>query len=81
MPAPISMKMELVINGYANADKLAEELHNKVGEDKAAVKQYLQHAKQLYETTGSIFLNYSLHKMSTLQKAPIIKALMNTRSG
>jgi len=68
-----------VINGYANGDKLAEELHNKVGEDKAAVKEYLQHSKQLYETTGSIFLNYSLHKMSTLQKAPIAKALMSTR--
>jgi phytoene desaturase len=68
-----------VIKGYANADKLAEELHNKVGEDKAAVKQYLQHSRQLYETTGSIFLNYSLHKISTLQKAPIAKALVNTK--
>lgn len=68
-----------VIHGYANGDKLAEELHNKVGEDKAAVKEYLQRSKQLYETIGNIFLNYSLHKMSTLQKAPIVKALMNTR--
>lgn len=67
-----------VIKGYANADKLAEELYEKVGEDKAAVKQYLQHSKALYETTGSIFLNYSLHKKSTLLKAPIGKALMNT---
>ena len=68
-----------VLKGYADSDKLAEELHNKIGEDIAAVKQYLQHSKQLYETTGNIFLNYSLHKMSTLQKAPIAKALMNTR--
>lgn len=68
-----------IINGYANADKLAEELRNKVGEDKTAIKQYLQHSKHLYETTGSIFLNYSLHKWSTLQKAPIAKALINTK--
>ena len=68
-----------IIKGYANPDKLAEELHTKVGEDKAAVQQYLQHSKRLYETTGSIFLNYSLHKWNTLQKAPIAKALMNTK--
>ncbi|TKK70923.1 phytoene desaturase [Ilyomonas limi] len=69
----------VVIKGYTNADKLAEELYNKVGEDKTAVKRYLQRSKQLYETTGSIFLNYSLHKMSTLWKAPVAKALMNTK--
>ncbi len=68
-----------VIKGYADAGKLANELYEKIGEDKAAVQQYLQHSKKLYETTGNIFLNYSLHKRSTLHKAPIANALINTR--
>ena len=68
-----------MIQGFADAQKLAEELHRKVGEDKVAVTDYLHRAKQLYDTTGNIFLNYSLHKKSTLQKAPIANALMQTR--
>lgn len=68
-----------VINGYTNVEELAAELHTKTGEDLAAVKKYLSKSKRLYEKTGSIFLNYSLHKRSTLWKAPILKALMATK--
>lgn len=66
------------INGFANAEKLAEELAEKKGENKEDVKKYIARSKALYETTGRIFLNYSLHKQSTLFKAPIIKALLHT---
>ncbi len=67
-----------IINGFANADLLAKELSEKMGENKDEVKQYITRSQQLYETTGSIFLNYSLHKRSTLVKAPILKALLHT---
>ncbi len=67
-----------VINGFANADLLAKELSEKVNENENKVKQYIARSQQLYQTTGSIFLNYSLHKRSTLYKAPIIKALLHT---
>ena len=67
-----------VVNGYADADKLATELSEKLGEKKEDVIQYIARSKKLYETTGSIFLNYSLHKSSTLLQAPIGKALLHT---
>ncbi len=68
-----------IINGYTNADKLAGELHTKAGEDPASVKKYLAKSAKLYKKTGSIFLNYSLHRRSTLWNAPVLKALMATR--
>ncbi len=67
-----------IINGFANADLLADELSEKVGENKNEVTGYIARSQQLYQTTGSIFLNYSLHRMSTLFKAPILKALLHT---
>ena len=67
-----------IINGFANADLLAKELATKAGENEEDVKKYILNSKRLYETTGSIFLNYSLHKRSTLYKAPIVKALLHT---
>ena len=67
-----------VINGFADAEKLAKELAEKTGESEKEVIKYIAHSKELYETTGSIFLNYSLHKQSTLFKAPIAKALLHT---
>ncbi len=66
-----------VINGFADAEKIAEELA-KEGENKKEVMKYMSRSKNLYETTGRIFLNYSLHKRSTLFKAPILKALLHT---
>ncbi len=68
----------LVINGFANADRLAAELSEKAGENEAGVKKYIARSQKLYKTTGSIFLNYSLHKHSTLFRAPIVKALLHT---
>ncbi len=65
-----------VINGFANAAALAKELSQTTGENEEAVMAYIERSKALYETTGSIFLNYSLHKRSTLFKAPILKALL-----
>lgn len=68
-----------VINGYTNPQLLAEELETKAGENKETVLKYLEASKDLYNTTGSIFLNHSLHKTSTLWKAPILKALFKTK--
>ena len=81
-PVPVACKYfyedGTVINGFANADLLAKELAEKAGEKEADVKKYIAHSRKLYETTGSIFLTYSLHKLNTLSKAPIAKALRHT---
>ena len=81
-PVPIACKYFFedgtIINGYTDKNALAAELHATTGEDESAVKDYLFASQKLYNTTGSIFLNHSLHKLSTLWKAPVVKALFNT---
>ncbi|MFP5039686.1 1-hydroxycarotenoid 3,4-desaturase CrtD [Parasediminibacterium sp. JCM 36343] len=78
-PQPIACKYfyedGTVINAYTNTDAFAKELEQKLGEDGTKLKAYLLQAAKTYNDIGSIFLNYSLHKFSTLLKAPIGKAV------
>lgn len=69
----------LVLDAYTKPEKLAEELSEKTGEPAEAIKKYLQASASAYSDIGEIFLNYSLHKKSTLRKIPIIKALSSVR--
>lgn len=63
------------IDAFANNEQLAEELHEKLGEPKENVLNYLAASKNLYEKVGTVFLNYSLHKKSTWLHKRIIAAL------
>lgn len=78
-PVPIACKYffedGVVVNAYTNSTLFANELQEKLGEDANNIIQYLQQSKKMYQSIGTIFLNYSLHKISTLFKAPIRKAL------
>ena len=68
-----------VINGFANAELLAKELAEKVGEKEARCKKNtLRSRKNYIKQPAVLFLNYSLHKRSILYKAPIRKALLHT---
>ncbi|HRI22054.1 MAG TPA: phytoene desaturase family protein, partial [Panacibacter sp.] len=64
-----------VINAFSDPDKFAQELADKLGEDKSTVKKYLHQSARLYTDIGSVFLNYSLHKINALLKAPLAKAI------
>lgn len=64
-----------IVNAYKNAEAFAKELEDKLGEDGNKLKAYLEQSAKTYNDIGYIFLNYSLHKVSTLFKAPIKKAL------
>ena len=66
----------VIVNAYTNSTLFANELQEKLGEDANNVTSYLQESKKMYQSIGTIFLNYSLHKISTLFKAPICKALI-----
>lgn len=68
-----------VVNAFTNREDFANELQEKLGEDGQKLISYLQQSATIYNKIGSIFLNYSLHKKSTLFKAPILKALMSIR--
>lgn len=64
-----------IITAYTNQQAFANELQAKFGEDPNKVIAYLKQAETTYNNIGSIFLNYSLHKIATLLNAHIIKAL------
>ena len=65
----------VVINAFTNSLLFVRELEEKLGEDGEKLTSYLQQSAKMYQSIGTIFLNYSLHKSSTLFKAPIRKAL------
>lgn len=67
------------VNAWTDEDRLAEELHEHLGESPTAVKSYLQNSKTLYQNIGTIFLNQSLHKRSTWLQKSVLKALQTLR--
>ncbi len=83
-PQPISCKYfyedGTILNAYTDTNLFAKELEDKLGEDGNKLKEYLAQSANTYNEIGSIFLNYSLHKLSTLFKAPIKRALKAVKS-
>ena len=67
------------ITAYTDAEKFAAELADKTGEKEQNVKTYLQQSAVLYNNIGSVFLNHSLHKKSSLHKANLGKAIKTTK--
>ena len=80
---PISCKYffqdGVVINGLSNPIEFAEEIQKKTGEDANKVKAYLHQSEKTYNAIGTVFLNYSLHKMSTLFRASIFNAIKSVK--
>ncbi len=56
---------QTVINGYAEVDRLAEELYEKIGFPKAKTLDYFRSCAEKYDLIGNIFLNNSLHESGT----------------
>jgi phytoene desaturase len=67
------------VKAWTDAERLAEELHTQLGEDKIAVLNYLRKSETLYNHIGSIFLNHSLHKRKTWFQKSIVKAFKTVR--
>ncbi len=59
----------------ANPNELAKTLEEHLGESSEVVLNYLQKANQLYNQTGHIFLEHSLHRKETLRYINWKKAL------
>ena len=64
-----------LIKAYADHEKFAEEIQVKTGEPAEHVHEYLRHSANAYENIADIFLKYTLHRLSTLFKAPVAKAI------
>jgi phytoene desaturase len=67
------------VNAYTNAEKLCTELETQLGEPAKNIKQYLLRAGNLYNSIGTIFLNYSLHKSKTWLQRKIFTAIKNIK--
>lgn len=67
------------IHAFADTELFENELIEKTGEKKGSLFSYLRKSENIYNRIGKVFLNFSLHKLSTLWNAPIIKALRAVR--
>ena len=68
-----------VVEAFTDAENFGIELQDKLGESATAIKNYLARSQKLYEKTGTIFLNHSLHKRKTWLNKRIVKALAATK--
>ncbi|WP_438945065.1 1-hydroxycarotenoid 3,4-desaturase CrtD [Sediminibacterium sp.] len=64
-----------LIKAYADRQQFAAEIQAKTGEPEENIKAYLHDSANAYEHIAGIFLKYTLHRLSTLFKAPIAGAL------
>lgn len=65
-----------LIRAYAETEKFAAEVEQKLGVEAKVITDYMAHAKNIYDHSGKIFLEKSLHKPSTwLSKETLISLL------
>lgn len=69
------------LQANSNPEIFADELQEKLGEDKNAVSGYLAESAKIYNKIGSIFLNHSLHKRRTWFTKQIFPALAAVKPG
>jgi phytoene desaturase len=69
-----------IINAWTDQDKFADELAQKNGEDPVTVRKYLARAEKAYKAIGTMFLDHSLHNVSTWLNHRILPAISATRS-
>lgn len=68
------------LTAWAGRKQFAEEVEKVWGEPADAVLDYLDRSESTYELTKSIFLESSLHKLKTMPRRDIWRALMKVRS-
>ena len=64
----------------AGKERIVDSLVQKFGEDREAITEYLQNSKAKYQLTSPIFLEKSLHKLSTYWSIDTMIALMKSSS-
>ncbi len=65
------------LTAYSSEDKFIKEVCNTFPIQKEKLKNYLQNSQQKYDLTASLFLEHSLHKLSTFLSKDTIKAIAN----
>lgn len=62
---------------YAEKERFEKEVEQKLGVEPKVLSEKLNHAKLIHEKTGKIFMEKSLHKLSTWLTKDVLKALGN----
>lgn len=63
------------LSGFADAEAFALEAEQKTGVSAENVRQTLRDSQRKYDITGRLFLEFSLHRLSTWLRADILKAM------
>lgn len=64
------------LTAWENRDLFATECHEKLGVDPVVVTDFLNHSKALYDLTAHLFLDKSLHKLSTYLSTETLKSFL-----
>ena len=62
---------------YPDKDKFATEVSEKLGEEKQAVYDQLKYSATAFELTSALFMEKSLHRLSTFMNLKTAKAILN----
>jgi phytoene desaturase len=66
-----------VFNAYADKQKLIKEIVSEFDTDKKKINNYLNRSKKKFDLTRTIFLEKSLHKVSTFFSISAFRAILN----
>jgi len=66
----------LEVDAFADQNAFRKELSEKFGESEKSVEKFLKKSREIYSITENVFLNKSLHKLSTYLNAGTIKSMM-----
>lgn len=69
----------LMIKAHADIEQFATEIEHKLGVDRKVILDYFDHVKNIYDHSGKIFLEKSLHQLKTWLNTETIKALFKIR--
>ena len=67
------------LTAYADKNKFLKEVHDKFGIKNSIISKYLDHSRKKYEITKRIFLQNSLHKVSTYLSKDVLRGLMSLK--
>lgn len=68
-----------VINAFADTQEFAKEVQQKLGVEAKIITQYFDHVKNIYDHSGKIFLEKSLHKAQTWLSKDTLVSLMKIK--
>ncbi|RZA02436.1 MAG: phytoene desaturase [Sphingobacteriaceae bacterium] len=64
------------LTAYADAEKFAKEVADKTGESPLAVKKHISNSRKIYEITGHVFLQRSLHQLKTFLRWDTVASIL-----